>query len=112
MEFSRCPPARIAGLPKTSNYGMARALVHPRSAPDSIRTGPALAMKLRREIAKPPRRDGLAQATHQVPVIVQVVDRRQHRPEHFAALVQMAQVGAAESGRAGVTGAGLVDRPR
>src|SRR5262245_16048174 len=35
-----------------------------------------------------------AQAAHQIEVVVQVVDGRQHRPEHLPALVEMAQVGA------------------
>ena len=58
----------------------------------------------------------LAHFAHQVHVVVQVVDARQHRAEHLAAAVEVVQVGAAEAApvraaAAGIAAAGLVDRP-
>ena len=42
---------------------------------------------------------------------MQVVDAREHRPQHLAAAVQVVQVSPAHTSAAGVAAAGLVDRP-
>jgi len=60
-------------------------------------TAPLLApefVEIPNEVRQPPRGDRLAQPAHQILVVMQIVDRRQHRPEHLAAFVEMAQIGA------------------
>src|SRR6185369_8097345 len=102
-----CPPDSEAGE-KAANYGMATAFVHPAGPAGAHKSALCAAqppVEPSHEVLEPPRRNGVAQAMHQVQVVVQVVDRRQDRPEHLTAFVQMAQIGAAEATAAGVAGA-------
>ena len=54
-------------------------------------------LELRAELRKLPCLQRLAHFAHQVQVVVQVVDGGEHGAEHFAAAVQVVQVGAAET---------------
>ena len=51
-------------------------------------------LELRPELAKAPCVQREAHLAHEVEVVVQVVDAGQHRAQHFAAAVQVVQVGA------------------
>src|SRR3989442_3247778 len=87
----------LGGLPCARGQGDARARAQP-------------VVKLRDKIAEPARGDRLAQPAHQILVIVQIMNRREHRSEHLAAAVEMAQVGAREAVAAGVARTGIVER--
>ena len=63
------------------------------------------ATPLGHKLGKPSRRRLLPGCRHQPLVIGQVVDREQHRPEHFVGLKQMPQIAAAvPAGRARAVG--------
>ena len=51
-------------------------------------------LELRSELAKAPRVQRQSNLAHEVEVVVQVVDAGQHGAQHFAAAVQVVQVGA------------------
>src|SRR6185312_609582 len=63
------------------------------------------------EILQAPRRDRLAQPRHQPLVMAEVVHGGELAAEDLVAAVEMAQVGAAETIRAGMAVAALLDHP-
>lgn len=57
----------------------------------------AIGLEAGAELGKRARVERIADFLHQVQVIVQVVDGGQHGAQHFAAAVQVVQIGAAEA---------------
>ena len=109
-EVTRSPQARGTLFPEKAH---ARRQASGTLSPRKLRAvGCAQRIKLHNKISQPPGGNSRAQAAHQILVIMQIVDRRQHRSEHLAAFVEVTQVGAAESRGTGVAGAGFIERSR
>ena len=67
--------------------------------PESVtsNTTSPVCLELRPECSKRACVERLAHLAHQVQVVVQVVDGGQHGAQHFAAAVQVVQVGSGET---------------
>src|SRR5450755_4124016 len=93
------------------------AIIRPRPRMQSRAAQAAIASDAARTVFPEAPRPGLEAASfkrladlaHQVQVVGQVMDAREHRPEHLAAAIEVMQVGPRKAG-AGVAGAGRIER--
>src|SRR4051812_2199213 len=96
MPYGGPRPTNVPGRPRTALGGV--------PAPERVKLG--------HEVVEAAIGDRVAKPGHQFLVVVEIMDRRELRPQHLAAAIEMAKVRAAEPGAARVAGAGLVERTR